>query len=163
MKNVKQSLYDEVKDVLTDYLKQLGYRKTLGRYDILKEIYLMDSHFEVEELYLNLKKKNYHISRATIYNTVELLLECGLIEKHSFGTKAGSYEKTYGAGKHDHLICLSCNDAIEFEEGSINDIINKIATKFKFQVSHHSFTIYGNPDIDKDGKCVYCKKIVSVH
>jgi len=161
MKSVKQSLYDEVKDVFTGYLKQLGFRKTLGRYDILKEIYFMDSHFEVEELYLNLKKKNYHISRATIYNTVELLLQCGLIEKHSFGHKAGSYEKSYGGPKHDHLICLKCNDAIEFEEHSINDIINKIASQYKFQISHHSFTIYGNPEIDKDGKCVYCKKIIS--
>lgn len=161
MKSAKQSLYDEVKIVFTGYLKQLGYRKTLGRYDILKEIYFMDSHFEVEELYLNLKKKNYHISRATIYNTVELLLQCGLIVKHSFGKKAGSYEKAYGGNKHDHLICLNCNDAIEFEEAAIDDIISKIGELYKFQISHHSFTIYGNPEVDNEGKCVHCKKIIS--
>jgi Fur family transcriptional regulator, ferric uptake regulator len=158
MKSVKQSLYDEVKGVFTGYLKQLGYRKTLGRYDILKEIYFMDSHFEVEELYLNLKKKNYHISRATIYNTVELLLQCGLIVKHSFGNKAGSYEKAYGENKHDHLICLNCNDAIEFEEVLINEIINKIGAQYKHQISHYSFTLYGNPIVDKEGRCSYCKK-----
>jgi Fur family ferric uptake transcriptional regulator len=161
MKSTKQSLFEEVKDHFTVYLKQLGYRKTLGRYDILKEIYFMDSHFEVEELYLNLKKKNYHISRATIYNTVELLLQCGLIIKHSFGNKAGSYEKAYGANQHDHLICLKCNDAIEFEENSINEIINKIAAKYKFQISQHAFTLYGTPEVDKEGKCIYCKKKIS--
>jgi Fur family transcriptional regulator, ferric uptake regulator len=160
MKNTKQSLFDEVKGVFTGYLKQLGYRKTEGRYDILQEIYSMGSHFEVETLYLNLKKKNYHISRATIYNTVELLLECGLIVKHSFGNKAGSYEKTYGSNKHDHLICLNCNEAIEFEEGAVNEIIEKIGAKYKHIISHHSFTIYGNPIVDKDGKCLYCSKVV---
>jgi len=160
MKNTKQNLNDEVKGVFTGYLKQLGYRKTEGRYDILQEIYAMGTHFEVETLYLNLKKKNYHISRATIYNTVELLLECGLIVKHSFGNKAGSYEKAYGSNQHDHLICLHCNEAIEFEEASINDIIEKISSKYKFQISHHSFTIFGNPEVDKDGKCLYCLKTI---
>lgn len=161
MKNTKKSLNDEVKGVFTGYLKQLGYRKTEGRYDILQEIYAMGTHFEVETLYLNLKKKNFHISRATIYNTVELLLECGLIVKHSFGNKAGSYEKAYGSNKHDHLICLNCNDAIEFEENSINEIIEKIGTQYNFNISHHSFTIFGNPEVDKEGKCLYCKKVIN--
>jgi Fur family ferric uptake transcriptional regulator len=160
MKSSKQNLFDEVKGVFTGYLKQLGYRKTEGRYDILQEIYTINGHFEVETLYLNLKKKNYHISRATIYNTVELLLECGLIVKHSFGNKAGSYEKAFGSNKHDHLICLKCNDAIEFEDTSINEIIEKISAQYKFNISHHAFTIYGNPEVDVDGKCLYCKKSI---
>jgi Fur family transcriptional regulator, ferric uptake regulator len=161
MKHLSNEAFEEVKGVFTNYLKNRGYRKTEGRYDILKEIYSMDSHFEVETLYFNLKKKNFHISRATIYNTVELLLECGLINKHSFGTKAGSYEKSYGVHKHDHLICLICNNAIEFEESKISDIIKDIGKKNKFEVTHHSFTIFGKPEVDKNGKCLYCNKKIN--
>ncbi len=141
----ERQIYNEVKEIFTNYLKQKQYRKTQGRYDILFEIYSIDGHFEVETLYLMLKNKNYHISRATIYNTIELLLECGLIIKHSFGNKAGSYEKAYGLKKHDHLINLNDQSVIEFTDSRIEKIANEIAEKYNFKMTHYSFTIYGTP------------------
>ena len=157
--NIKdKGIYIEAEQIFTDYLKNLGFRKTEGRYDILKEIYSLDEHFEVEALYLNLKNKNFHISRATIYNTVELLLECGLITKHSFGTKAGSYEKSYGTRKHDHLICIICNEVIEFEDPKIEEIKTEIGNLNKFDITHYSFTMFGSPQKDETGKCKYCKR-----
>jgi len=143
MKKLRKDIYDEVKNIFTNYLKKQSYRKTQGRYDILYEIYSIDDHFEVETLYLILKNKNYHISRATIYNTIDLLLECGLIVKHSFGNKAGSYEKAYGSKKHDHIINLENHEVTEFHDERISEIVESIGEQYGIEVSHYSFTIYG--------------------
>ncbi|MFC2114291.1 Fur family transcriptional regulator [Bacteroidota bacterium] len=145
MKKLKKDLFEEVKTIFTNYLKVHDYRKTQGRYDILYEIYSIDEHFEVETLYLTLKNKNYHISRATIYNTIDLLLDCGLIVKHSFGTKAGSYEKAYGSKQHDHLINLENQIVIEFRDERVQDIVNSIGELHNFDITHYSFTVYGTP------------------
>jgi Fur family transcriptional regulator, ferric uptake regulator len=143
MKKLRKDVYDEVKSIFTNYLKTQNFRKTQGRYDILFEIYSLDDHFEVETLYLILKNKNYHISRATIYNTIDLLLECGLIVKHSFGNKAGSYEKSYGSKKHDHIINIETREVIEFHDDRIDAIVDSIGEEYNIEVSHYSFTLYG--------------------
>jgi len=143
MKKSKKDIYEEVRDIFTEYLKVQNYRKTQGRYDILFEIYSIDEHFEVETLYIILKNKNYHISRATIYNTIDLLLECGLIVKHSFGNKAGSYEKAYGSTQHDHIINLESQEVIEFQDERIMDIVESIGKQYGFNITHYAFTLYG--------------------
>ncbi len=146
MKRARNEIFNEVKDIFTNFLKQQEYRKTQGRYDILFEIYSIKGHFEVETLYLTLKNKNYHISRATIYNTIDLLLECGLIVKHSFGHKAGSYEKAYGNKRHDHIINLDNQDVVEFTDERVEVIAKEIAKAHSYNMTHYSFTIYGTSE-----------------
>ena len=96
-----------IKDVLKQYLQDKSYRNTPERYAILEEIYNMDHHFNVDDLYLIMINKKYHVSKATIYNTIEIFLDAGLIRKHQFGEKtmsSSSYEKSYFDKQHDHLV-----------------------------------------------------------
>ena len=83
----KETSTQVIKDVLRQYLLEKGFRNTPERYTILEEIYNMDHHFNVDDLYLLMMQKKYHVSKATIYNTIEIFLDAGLIRKHQFGEK----------------------------------------------------------------------------
>ena len=131
------------KQKLTDYLKEKGYRKTHERFAILDEIYKRNGHFDVESLHKFLNEKNYRVSNATLYNTLDLLLDCGLVIKHQFGDSIAKYEKIFSATQYDHLICTNCGKIIEFDNSEIQTLIKYETKKASFKVFHHTLYVYG--------------------
>ena len=141
--NKNEKVSREVNRIFTAYLEQNKHRKTPERFAILEEIYSHHKHFDVDELYIQMKSRNYRVSRATVYNTLDLLLDSGLVKKHQFGQNMAQYERSYGFMQHDHLICLQCKEVKEFCDPRIQQIKKTIEEVFDVEIHNHSLYFYG--------------------
>jgi len=140
---VDESTKETVRKIFSEYLAKKGHRKTPERFAILDEIYIHNNHFDIESLYIYLKNKNFRVSRATLYNTMQLLIDSNLVIKHQFGRNISQFEKAYKCTQHDHLICTNTGKVIEFCDPRIDEIINTACELNNFEPSHHSLYIYG--------------------
>jgi Fur family ferric uptake transcriptional regulator len=138
------------KESFTRYLREGKYRITPERFAVLEKILTTDGHFDADELFLKLKTGGSKVSRATVYNTLDLLEGCGLVLKHSFGENHSHYEKGLGRFHHDHLICVRCGAIIEFANNRITRLQNEICREKNFRPHSSSFQIFG--------KCEKCQK-----
>lgn len=145
---IKKKNIEAVKKVLHKYLKDKGLRNTPERYTILEEIYNYDKHFNVDDLYLKMMERKYHISKATIYNTIDVLLDAQLIRKHQFG-EGSTYEKSYFNKQHDHLVLYKegtekeIAEIIEFCDPRIQAIKESIEEAFGVMIDSHTLYFYG--------------------
>ena len=129
-------------ELLNQYLTENNLRQTPERYIILKYIYKITTHFDIDFLYNHINKKE-KISRATIYNNLEILSKARLIKKINFNDNKILYEKCLNKKQHDHLVCNNCGKIIEFCDPRIKNILDGIEKIAKFQIHSHTLNVYG--------------------
>ena len=138
MENSK--IAESAKEIFTDYLKENRCRRTPERFAILEAVYSINGCFDIDELLKHMEEsKKFRVSRATVYNTISLLINANLVVHHQFGTES-KYEKCFGTEK-SHMICTKCGKVTEINN---LDITETITTSIKkFHLTHYSLYIYG--------------------
>jgi len=149
-----QEIQASVADIFSLFLEKNNQRKTPERLAILECIYQQNKHFDVDSLYQKVQDLPGNISRATVYNTIELLLKSDLITKHQFEKSIAQYEKSYRTKQHDHLICEDCDKIFEFCDPRIQQIKQTAEEFSKLKISRHALNFYGHcPSWQENGKC----------
>ena len=130
-------------DVFREFIRNKGLRNTPEREQVVKAVFSIHDHFDVDELYLSLRRQNERISKATIYRTIPLLLESGLIQEAYFEGGHLHYEHIYGHDHHCHLRCLECGKVVEFAEETVKDVEQRVGVLYDFLVTGHRLDVYG--------------------
>ncbi len=138
----KDRIRDTVKQKFTDYLTVKKCRKTPERYAILDLIYSKSGHFDMESLYESMNSEHFRVSRGTLYNTMQLLLDCKLVLKHQFGYNLSYYERAYNNDFHHHLICNQCGEVQEYKDNELKSVIQNKKIK-RFTPTLYSLYIFG--------------------
>jgi Fur family transcriptional regulator, ferric uptake regulator len=130
-------------DKFTKFLKRGKHRITSERFEVLDYALEYKGHFAADDLYILMKEKNSVISRATVYNTLELLVKCNFLFKRNFGDGISRYESSYNRKNHDHLICINCGNIIEFSSPKMQEIVKEVCEQYGYENAGYSFNIFG--------------------
>lgn len=140
--------------VFKEFIRSRGLRQTQERETIVLEIFRNREHFDVDDLFLRLLAQGKKISKASIYRTLPLLVDCGLIREVNYEEGHWHYEQIYGRPHHCHLRCSGCGALVEFEEPLMNLVEKKLAQTYGYQISKHILEVHGY--------CPRCQQLNSV-
>ncbi|MGA9120080.1 MAG: transcriptional repressor [Bacteroidota bacterium] len=142
---------EAARETLAKYLKSTGKKRaTQERNAILDEVMVIQGHFDAEGLYYRLISNGVKVSRATVYNTLDLLQDCGLVSKYRFTENSSRYERSFGRPHHHHMICLECGDIIEFVNERLERLQNDVCAEKSFSPQSSTVQIFGT--------CAKCRK-----
>lgn len=117
-------------------------RFTPQRRDMVRYIFSKHNHFDADELIDELKEAGLSVARATVYRTLDKLVDAGLLRRIDIGSRA-VYEHDYGYAQHDHLLCEQCGTMIEFQDPQLEKLISDVCQQNQFQYQGHTFVIRG--------------------
>jgi Fur family ferric uptake transcriptional regulator len=135
--------HKQASEIFRTFLKAEKNRITPERFEVMDAALDHDGHFGADDLYIIMKNSNSSISRATVYKTLELLVQCNLLSKRHFGENITRYESSFKRQVHDHLICVDCGRIVEFSDEQIKDFPQKISEELGFDFESYSFNIFG--------------------
>jgi Fur family ferric uptake transcriptional regulator len=142
-------------EIFRTFLKAEKNRITPERFEVMDAALDYDGHFGADDLYIIMKNQDSSISRATVYKTLELLVQCDLLSKRHFGENITRYESSFKRQTHDHLICVDCGRIVEFSDEQIKSFPRKISEELGFDFESYSFNIFGRCKDPK--KCKHYK------
>jgi len=125
-----------------EYLRRKRHRNTRARRELVSHIFSYGGHFTAEELVSDVERHGIRVSRATVYRTLTLLVEAGLLRKIRFGD-ADAYEHDYGIPAHDHLYCTGCGKILEFQVNELDSLLARVARRHRFSISSHRLIVTG--------------------
>jgi Fur family ferric uptake transcriptional regulator len=129
--------------MLNAYMLKKGLRSTDQRRLIVETFFQSDNHVSIEELLARVRATDPRVGYATVYRTLKLLTECGVANERRFGDGLTRYELADDVTHHDHLICVGCGDITEFEEPRIEELQERVARKYGFELRSHKHELYG--------------------
>jgi Fur family ferric uptake transcriptional regulator len=129
--------------VFREYIQANGLRRTPARERILAEIFTIHHHFDVDELYLQLRRQGVKVSKASIYRALPLFIDCGLVREVDFRDGHWHYEHIYGHAPHNHLLCLGCGEVREFQDPALHDLEQHLARQYGYLIKGHQLQVMG--------------------
>jgi Fur family ferric uptake transcriptional regulator len=131
-------------EVFREFLRTREMRCTSERDEIVRALATTLRHFRIEDLVKNLAARGMNASRATVYRTVPLLVQCGLVRVAESSPGAEyTYEYVHGQEHHDHLFCVRCSQHIEFEDAEIERLQEAVAQRYDYRMVGHRLDLYG--------------------
>lgn len=126
-----------------DFIRQRGMRMTPERLAFFDEIYAQHGHIDAEQLLEAMQQRGLKTSRATVYRSLDLLVECGLVRRHRLGGSRFVYEHVHAGQRHDHLVCRECGRVVEFVSPGIEAMQAEICRAHDFAPDVHNLQIQG--------------------
>ena len=136
------SVAEPPEEKFNEFLVMHGKRHTKGREELVRFIFSSHHHFTADELEVEVRTHKIGVTRATIYRTLTLLVEAGLLRKLRFGDR-DAYEHDYGYPEHDHLYCTKCKKIVEFHNEELIELRDRVAREHNFRPTTHRFVITG--------------------
>ncbi len=147
--------HPQATEIFREFLKSEKNRITPERFEVMDSALDYEGHFGADDLYVLMKNQNSSVSRATVYKTLELLVQCDLVIKRNFGENLTRYESNFKKQSHDHLICMDCGRIVEFADAGVKELPDKISAELGFEVESYSFNIFARCKDTKN--CKYYK------
>ena len=137
-----EDVFEEYRQIFYDYLEKKRLSRTSERFAVMREVYGSDGHVDVEMLYERLKQKKYHVSRTTLYHTLELLEDCGLVRRFRLNSGGAIYERVFCNAPHDHILLSDGKGCIEFSDPRIDDVIRSLEEEHHVRITGRSVLFY---------------------